>query len=91
MIQTALPNLRRPSELTSDAALVNRVKLFLQAVCATHSQPMEIDARDGVVTVEGAVRSYYERQVAVACVRRVAGVLQVVDRIHVRDGDFARN
>lgn len=91
MIQTALTNLRSPSEPTSDAALANRVKLFLQDMCAAHSQPMEIDARDGVVTVEGAVRSYYERQVAVACVRRVAGVQQVVDRIHVRDGHLTRN
>src|SRR5687767_8191870 len=43
MNQTALPNLRSPCEPSSDAALVNRVKLFLQAICAAHLEPMEID------------------------------------------------
>jgi osmotically-inducible protein OsmY len=35
------------------------------------------------VTVAGKVRSFYDRQLAVACARRVAGVQQVVDRLQV--------
>ena len=91
MFENTLPNLRSPLEPNSDASLINRVKLFLQAIGAARLQPMEIDACNGVVTVEGAARSYYERQVAVACIKRVAGVQQVVDRIRVRDGSFGHN
>ena len=37
--------------------------------------------------LRGAVRSYYEKQLAVNCCQRVAGVINVVDAIQVNDSE----
>jgi osmotically-inducible protein OsmY len=46
-------------------------------------QAMNITVEHGTVTVEGSVPTWHLRQVAVECIRRVAGVVRIVDRIHV--------
>ena len=67
-----------------DADLQRRVRSFL----ATRSEPalrrIDIDADCGRVTLRGLVRSFYERQLAVHCCRRVAGVTEVIDQINVQ-------
>ncbi len=42
-----------------------------------------LSIEDGVVAVRGRVPSYHLRQIAVECIRRVAGVTRVVDQIVV--------
>jgi osmotically-inducible protein OsmY len=72
-------------EVTPDEQLRHRIHLFLQTLRLAILRRVQIDVQSGVVTIEGIARSYYERQMALACVRRVAGVRQVVDRIVVHE------
>jgi osmotically-inducible protein OsmY len=72
-------------EVTPDEQLRHRIQLFLQTLRLAILRRVQIDVQSGVVTIEGIARSYYERQMALACVRRVAGVRQVVDRIVVHE------
>lgn len=74
-----------PHDGTPDEQLRHRVCLFLQSLQLAIARRLQVDVQNGVVIVEGVARSYYERQMAVACVKRVAGVRQVVDRIVVHD------
>lgn len=57
-------------------------------------QALNITVEHGTVTVEGFVPTWHQRQIAVECVRRVAGVIRVVDRIQVvresQDDDLPR-
>lgn len=39
--------------------------------------------QDGTVTLVGHVKSFYERQLAIESIRRVAGVAHIIDRIEV--------
>jgi osmotically-inducible protein OsmY len=90
MIETCHYDTRTIPETSADEALAKRVGLFLASRRVAGLWPMDIDVSEGVVTVEGVVRSYYERQLAVACIQRVAGVLQVVDLLRVRDAGSRR-
>ncbi len=45
---------------------------------------LRIRADDGTVIVEGILPTWFMRQVALECIKRVAGVNGVVDRIQVR-------
>lgn len=42
-----------------------------------------VEAKDGLVTLRGNVRSFYEKQLCLNCTRHVAGVIRLVDRIEV--------
>ncbi len=44
---------------------------------------LDIDVADGIVTLRGIVRSFYERQLCLACTQHVPGVFSVVDEIKV--------
>jgi osmotically-inducible protein OsmY len=69
----------------SSSDLEQRVKNYLALQQFPAFRGLEINARDGIVTVRGAVRSFHERQVCIACCQRVAGVSKVCDQIHVGD------
>jgi osmotically-inducible protein OsmY len=73
----------QPSATASDSELLHRVKLFLHQHGYGPHKALELSVAQGVVTIQGRVPTYYLRQVAVECLRRVAGVIQVVDRIEV--------
>ena len=45
---------------------------------------LKIRAEEGTVFVEGILPTWFMRQVALECIKRVAGVNGVVDRIQVR-------
>jgi osmotically-inducible protein OsmY len=70
-----------------DEDLSRRIRLFLATLHLAGLKRIHIEVEEGLVTIGGIVRSYYERQLAVACVRRVAGVRQIVDRIRVTEGE----
>lgn len=57
-------------EVTPDEQLRHRIHLFLQTLRLAILRRVQIDVQSGVVTIEGIARSYYERQMALACVRR---------------------
>lgn len=46
---------------------------------------VRIDAADGVVTLDGTVGSYYEKQLCQNICRRVAGVVRLIDNVNVDD------
>jgi osmotically-inducible protein OsmY len=63
------------------------VRQYLQTQLPALNRQVELRAQLGIVTIRGVVRSSYERQLAIACMRRVAGLRQVVDRLAVVDKD----
>lgn len=63
--------------------LLQRVKGFLHQRGYAPHRTLEISVELGVVVVQGRVPSYYLRQIAVECIKRVAGVTRVFDRIEV--------
>ena len=72
-----------PDRAALDEELCQRIRLFLRTLRRAFLRQIQVEVSNGVVTIEGAARSYHERQLAVACVRRVAGVRQVMDLIVV--------
>ena len=72
----------------SDEDLSTRIRRFLGTLRLAAVRSIEVEASSGLVTVEGTVGSFYERQLAIACIQRVAGVRQVIDRIRVCDGSL---
>ncbi len=71
----------RPS--AADFELATRVSLYLQQLLFRASRDVAIEARDGVITLAGTAPTFYERQLLGVAARRVAGVRQIVDRLHV--------
>lgn len=68
----------------SDAAdLCNRVESFLLMQHIQGLKKLIVEAENDTVEISGNVSTYYERQVAVECCKRVAGVRNVVDHIVV--------
>jgi hypothetical protein len=66
-----------------DAELQSRARAYLISRKFSAFRRLDVVADRGVVGVSGSLASYYERQVAVESLRRVAGVRRVVDRIVV--------
>jgi hypothetical protein len=74
-------NLPDPAE--ADRVLLQRVKHCLDQRGYAPLRTLEIDVERGVVVVQGSVDTFYLRQIAIACIKRVAPVKQLVDRIKV--------
>jgi hypothetical protein len=66
-----------------NAALITRVQLLFAAQAIPAFRRIVIEAQQGHVTLRGALASYYHRQLAVALVRRIAGVIHVIDQLDV--------
>lgn len=66
-----------------DRELERRVISFLIGKHLPGLRQIEVEARGGVVTLRGRVRTFYEKQVCHQCCRRVAGVLKLIDAIEV--------
>lgn len=66
-----------------------RVRIFLAAQHFPSLAKIEIEADGETIRLSGWVNSFYERQLAIACCKRVAGVRQVVDNLEctTRDGN----
>jgi len=61
----------------TDRDLESRISNFLCHQYRQALSALEIEARNGDVTLRGQVSTYYEKQLAISCCRRVAGVLSV--------------
>lgn len=65
-----------------DRELQRRVSGFLsQQVPRLHA--VEVEVCHGVVTILGRVNSFYERQLCISCCQRVAGVINLNDKVEV--------
>jgi osmotically-inducible protein OsmY len=68
-------------EVTSE--LASRVRAFLAELHVPSLRQIDVDTERDALVLKGRVRSFHERQLAVACCRRVAGVRQIDDRLQV--------
>jgi osmotically-inducible protein OsmY len=71
------------TSVPTDAELKQRVSEFLTKQGRVSLQRIKIDVSDGVVTLTGNVSTFYEKQLCLECLSRVAGVTRLVDAIHV--------
>jgi hypothetical protein len=73
-----------PNHFADDHAdLFDRARLLLAAQSVPAFRQISIEALHGRVTLRGVLQSYYHRQLAVALVRRIAGVTHVIDELAV--------
>jgi osmotically-inducible protein OsmY len=73
-----------PAEETRlEGDLEQRVRNFLEGRNIPGLRRLGVKAAAGQVTLFGRVRTFYEKQLALHCCQRVAGVIQVVDAIEV--------
>lgn len=68
----------------SDEVLSQRVTNFLSSRHFPEFRELSIEVDNGHVTLSGTLPTHYQKQVAITSCRRVAGVLEMVDRIKVR-------
>lgn len=76
-------SLDRYDNTNADHELENRLQSELSRNQRPSLKRLHVDVAAGIVTISGRVRSFYERQLAVQCCRRVAGVMQMVDAVEV--------
>ena len=67
----------------SDAEIAQRVRTFLQSRHFPGFRNLQVDVNNGLVSLSGHVRSFYEKQVALNTCQRVAGVLSLIDHVRV--------
>lgn len=72
-----------PPPSDQDVDLENRILRHLQIQHFSSFRKLMITVDQGRVTIEGKVCSFYERQIAISAVQRVAGVVKLVDQILV--------
>ncbi len=73
--------LTEPTDATS-CDLKRRIMIFLTQRGVSSLQRLNIEVSGGTVTLQGTVRSFYERQLCHCC-KHVAGVLKLVDELKV--------
>jgi osmotically-inducible protein OsmY len=73
----------KTGEAITDAAITSEVKTKFLADTAVSGLKIDVDTKDGVVTLNGTVKSNTEADKAVAIARQSAGVKRVVNKLHV--------
>ena len=68
----------------SDEVLFQRVTNFLSSRHFPEFRGLSVEVDNGYVTLSGTLPTHYQKQVAITSCRRVAGVLEMIDRIKVR-------
>ena len=68
----------------SEVDLKRRVRNFLSARSEPSLRRLDVEVEGHRVVLSGRVRTFYEKQLAISCCQRVAGVLQVTDAIEVQ-------
>ncbi len=66
---------------TADLDLENRIANFLDLQKVPHGCQVKADAHLGTVVVSGQLESKHEKWLCLETCRRVAGVVQLIDRI----------
>jgi hyperosmotically inducible protein len=70
-----------PMPTVPDAALTAAVKTAILADKSLSGRRIDVDARDGVITLRGEVRSQAEKEIAVQLARDATGAREVTDRL----------
>jgi osmotically-inducible protein OsmY len=66
-----------------DRDVAQRVRTFLESRHFPAFRRLRVDVRNGTVRLTGLLPTFYEKQVALTCCQRVAGVLHLIDDISV--------
>lgn len=74
-----------PDSSEADRDLFQRVKSLLHQRGYAPHRSLEISAERSVVVVQGRLPTFYLRQIAVECIKRVVGVTHVIDLIKAGD------
>jgi len=71
--------------------LKRRIVIFLSQKGITSVRRLNIEVKDGTVTLRGTVASFYERQLCLSC-RFLPGVRKLVDelKVEIRSSDPVR-
>lgn len=77
----------RVTDEAADRDLEQRIIGYLARRHVPSLRQLAVEAKNGIVTVRGQVRSFYEKQLSSHCCRRVAGVVQLVNEINVVTGN----
>ena len=75
----------RNIDMSTDHDLCRRVENYLVGFHRVGLRQLQIEADRGVVTLRGRVSTFYEKQLALNCCNRVAGVRQLIDKVDVAD------
>lgn len=67
----------------ADRELERRVAAFLASWHFPSLKDLHVEAQGGTVILQGRVASRYEKQLTQYCCRRVAGVVELVNRVQV--------
>jgi osmotically-inducible protein OsmY len=70
-------------DAAQDRDLESRVRRFLAGMHHRSLTGLKIEAQNGAVTMKGQLGSFYEKQLALAGCRRVAGVVHIHEEIEV--------
>lgn len=73
----------KPSEYLSDRGIEEKAELAVLMDPATDSYELDIEVKDGVVTLTGTVDSYQEKQLCADVVKSVSGVKELKNRIEI--------
>jgi len=74
---------QRETSQVLDLDLERRVHTYLLDRGVGALRQIAVHAERGTVTLHGRVSSFYHKQLCLSCCRRVAGVVEVDDRISV--------
>lgn len=82
--ETSMP-LRIPFDRATNEseALVSHVIAAMHERLGRRAARLDVSARDGLVTLRGVVRSFYEKQLSLHAAKRVAGVSALRDELVV--------
>jgi len=72
-----------PDNATQDNDLERRVSIYLAERLRPSLRDLDVEVADGVVTLHGRLHTFYEKQLAISCCQRVAGVLKLIDDVEV--------
>ena len=68
---------------TADQRLIHAVTAAVRSRCGRSVSDLRVAASQGVTTLEGRVRGYYQKQMMLKAAQAVPGVAQVIDHVEV--------
>jgi len=81
------PETQDVSEAVTDAWITTKVKADLLATDGVSGTDIDVDTKDGVVTLAGSVKSQEEADKALSVARDIKGVKKVESRLTVGEED----
>jgi osmotically-inducible protein OsmY len=78
------PKLEKAGDKTTDAAITSAVKTKFLGDTQVSGLKIDVDTKDGVVTLTGTVKSAAERAEAIRLAKTTKGVKSVVDKLTVQ-------